>query len=272
MLLLLSLLAILLYFFAAVRQWQRLSLGNSSGSREGDGSLRAQVLAGGALAWILQISVTAQLLVGNDSLNLSIFPTGSLIASIVVMILLLSSLRQRLDNLFIGVFPMAALTLLFSLIVSDSGSSKAYSLGVVAHILLSIVAYAVLTLAAFQAVLLSRQERALKQHHTRGLVASLPPLQVMERLLFEMIFAGFLLLTLALVTGAIYTEDLFAQHLAHKTLLSIIAWVVFAILIGGRLLLGWRSRTALRWTLAGFILLMLAFFGSKAVLELILGS
>ncbi len=267
MLTLLSLVAIVLYLFAAVRQWQRL--GSSSSNSAG---LRGQILAGGTLAWVLQISVTAQLLVQQDTLNLSIFPTGSLIASIVVLILLLSSLRQKLDNLFIGVFPMAGLTLLATLISSESAGSKIYSLGVIAHILLSITAYSVLTLAAFQAVLLSRQERALKQHHTRGLVNSLPPLQVMERLLFEMIFAGFLLLTAALITGALFTEDLFAQHLAHKTLLSIIAWVVFAILLGGRMLLGWRSRTALRWTLAGFILLMLAFFGSKAVLELILGS
>jgi len=95
---------------------------------------------------------------------------------------------------------------------------------------------------------------------------------VMERLLFEMITAGFLLLTLALISGFVFTDDLFAQHLAHKTVLSMIAWVVFATLLGGRYLLGWRSRTALRWTLAGFILLMLAFFGSKAVLELIIGS
>ena len=267
MLTLLSLVAIVLYLFAAVRQWQRLGSNNSENA-----GLRPQILASATLAWVLQISVTAQLLVQQDTLNLSIFPTGSLIASIVVLILLLSSLRQKLDNLFIGVFPMAAVTLLATLVSADSAGSKAYSLGVIAHILLSITAYSVLTLAAFQAVLLSRQERALKQHHTRGLVNSLPPLQVMERLLFEMIFAGFLLLTAALITGALYTEDLFAQHLAHKTLLSIIAWVVFAILLGGRMLLGWRSRTALRWTLAGFILLMLAFFGSKAVLELILGS
>lgn len=264
MLSLLSLVAIVLYLFAAVRQWQRLTTGNSN--------LRSQVFSAGTLAWVLQITVTAQLLIQQGSLNLSIFPAGSLIASIVVLILLLSSLRQKLDNLFVGVFPMAALTLLAAWAVPSSASAKAYSLGVVAHILLSITAYSVLTLAAFQAVLLSRQERALKQHHTRGLVNSLPPLQVMERLLFEMIFAGFLLLTAALITGALFTEDLFAQHLVHKTLLSIIAWIVFALLLGGRTLLGWRSRTALRWTLAGFILLMLAFFGSKAVLELILGN
>jgi ABC-type uncharacterized transport system permease subunit len=79
-------------------------------------------------------------------------------------------------------------------------------------------------------------------------------------------------LTLALITGYIYTDDLFAQHLAHKTLLSLSAWVVFTILLTGRAMFGWRSRTALRWTLSGFVLLMLGFFGSKAVLELILGA
>jgi len=264
MLTLLTIIAIALYLFAAVRQWQRLHSPLPS--------LRAQVFGAGTLAWILQTNVTAQLLLGEGALNLGLFPAGSLIATTVVMILLLSSLRQKLDNLFIGVFPMAAITLLASLLSPESGTAKMYSSGVVAHILLSLIAYSVLTLAAFQAILLSRQERALKQHHTRGLVNSLPPLQVMERLLFDMILAGFITLTLALITGFIYTEDLFAQHLAHKTLLSIIAWIVFAVLLAGRYMLGWRSRTALRWTLAGFILLMLAFFGSKAVLELVIGK
>lgn len=263
MLTLLSISAIALYLFAAVRQWQRLDTNTHA--------LRLQVFGAGTLAWILQTNVTAQLLLGEGALNLSIFPAGSLIATTVVMILLLSSLRQKLDNLFIGVFPMAAITLLASLALPESGDAKEYSSGVIAHILLSLIAYSVLTLAAFQAILLSRQERALKQHHTRGLVNSLPPLQVMERLLFDMILAGFITLTLALITGFVYTDDLFAQHLAHKTILSLIAWCVFAVLLGGRYLLGWRSRTALRWTLAGFILLMLAFFGSKAVLELVLG-
>lgn len=264
MLTLFALTSIVLYAIASYWQWQRMRGPSNTGKQ--------QVLVTGAVALVIQIAVTHQLFLTDAGTNLSIFNTGSLIASTVAFILVISSLRQKLDNLFIGVFPMAALTLIFAALFPSIEDPKPYEGGVVTHILLSILAYSVLTLAAFQAVLLSQQEKALRQHHTRGLLNTLPPLQVMERLLFDMILAGFILLTLSLITGFIFTEDLFAQHLVHKTLLSMISWAVFAILLGGRWVLGWRSRTALRWTLAGFILLMLAFFGSKAVLELILGK
>jgi len=91
----------------------------------------------------------------------------------------------------------------------------------------------------------------------------------MEKLLFDFILAGFIGLTLALLSGFIFLEDLFSQHLVHKTALSIIAWLVFATLLIGRFTIGWRGRTAIRWTLSGFISLMLAYFGSKFVLEFI---
>ena len=94
----------------------------------------------------------------------------------------------------------------------------------------------------------------------------------MERLLFDSITAGFIGLSLALVTGFIFLENLFAQQLVHKTVLGIIAWVVFGILLGGRLMMGWRGKTAIRWTLSGFVTLMLAYFGSKFVLEFLLAS
>jgi ABC-type uncharacterized transport system permease subunit len=94
----------------------------------------------------------------------------------------------------------------------------------------------------------------------------------METLLFDAIIIGFVCLSLSLVSGMIFLENMFAQHLAHKTILSILAWLVFAILLAGRWLAGWRGRTAIRWTLGGFISLMLAYFGSKFVLEVILAA
>ena len=92
----------------------------------------------------------------------------------------------------------------------------------------------------------------------------------MEKLLFQLIGAGFVLLSISLISGLLFVEDLFAQHLVHKTVLSIIAWFVFGILLAGRIWQGWRGQTAIRWTLGGFLALMLAYFGSKIVLELIL--
>jgi ABC-type uncharacterized transport system permease subunit len=98
----------------------------------------------------------------------------------------------------------------------------------------------------------------------------MPPLQTMEALLFQIIAVGELLLSVALLSGFVYLEDIFAQHLMHKTVLSIFAWLVFAVLLWGRWRLGWRGKLAIRWTLAGFVALMLAYFGSKFVLELVL--
>jgi ABC-type uncharacterized transport system permease subunit len=110
----------------------------------------------------------------------------------------------------------------------------------------------------------------LHRRHPGGFIRSLPPLQTMESLLFEMIGAGFLLLTVALISGFAFLEDMFEQRLVHKTVLSIIAWFVFGTLLWGRFRFGWRGQTAITWTLSGFVILMLAYFGSKAVIELIL--
>ena len=92
----------------------------------------------------------------------------------------------------------------------------------------------------------------------------------MEDTLYDLVFVGFGLLTAAIVTGFVFVDDVFAQHLAHKTVLTVLAWSVFGMLILGRFAWGWRGMVAVRWTLTGFILLLLGFFGSKVVLEVIL--
>ena len=99
----------------------------------------------------------------------------------------------------------------------------------------------------------------------------MPALQTQESLLFQSLGLGFFLLSLSLVSGVMFVDDLLAQHLAHKTILSIATWLVFAVLLWGRWRHGWRGRTATRWTLWGFALLALAYFGSKVVLEMVLG-
>jgi len=103
------------------------------------------------------------------------------------------------------------------------------------------------------------------------LVMRLPPLQTMERLLFQLIFFGFFLLTLTLLSGLLFVHDLFGQHLVHKTFLSFAAWLIFGGLLIGRLRYGWRGRSAIRWVMYGYVTLILAYFGSKLILEQILG-
>jgi len=122
-----------------------------------------------------------------------------------------------------------------------------------------------------QAAFLSYQNYQLKHHHPAGIVSKFPPLQDMEIFLFELLWVGEILLGLGIVLGFVFIEDFAAQEgLIHKTVFSILAWVVFAGLLWGRHQLGWRGSTAIRGTITGFVLLLLGFYGSKFVLEFIL--
>lgn len=261
MLILFTASAIIIYLAAAVMQVKNLQQGNRFSPTKVKGIALA---AFAAHSYAVSLDLHRPM-----GIHLDFFSVGSLIAWLVVAMVLLSSLRQRIDNLFIGVFPMAAISLIFALFAPDTNIAKDFETGLVIHILLSIMAYSIFTLSVFQAVLLAKQEYQLKHHHTRGLIKSLPPLQIMEKLLFEMIWTGFILLTASLVTGFLVFDDLFAQHLVHKTALSIIAWLLYVVLLIGRHVMGWRSQKAVRWTVGSFTLLMLAFFGSKFVLELL---
>ncbi len=100
----------------------------------------------------------------------------------------------------------------------------------------------------------------------------LPPLLAMETVLFRLIGAGFLLLTATLVSGIFFSEEVFGRALRfdHKTIFTFAAWFVFGALLVGRVVFGWRGRTALRWTLTGFAMLMLAYVGSRFVIEVLL--
>jgi ABC-type uncharacterized transport system permease subunit len=140
-----------------------------------------------------------------------------------------------------------------------------------AHILLSMGAAALLFAAAVTALLLVFLDRRLRSRRIADLPKVLPPLDTLEKVMFRLIGGGFVLLTLALLTGFIFVTNLFAQHLVHKTVLALIAWVLFGVLLIGRIRHGWRGRSAMRWTLSGFGVLVLSYFGSKFVLEYLLG-
>ncbi|WP_296803216.1 cytochrome c biogenesis protein CcsA [Thiolapillus sp.] len=206
-----------------------------------------------------------------QGVNFSFFNAVSFAAWVIALLYLLAALSKPIESLGVVLLPIAACTLLLDyffpgvrLLSPDTNWELR------AHVISSILAYSVLAMAAVQAVLLAIQDRHLRKHHPGGFIRALPPLQTMEGLMFEMITIGFILLTLALASGFVFLDDMFAQHLVHKTLLSILAWLAFAVLLWGRYRFGWRGRTAIRWTLTGFIVLALAYFGSKAVVELIL--
>ncbi len=260
-------LAIVLYLVASILLVMRLAGLVTAGPLARTGAMS---LAFGAV--LLHAAVLLPSLQTGAGLNLGFFNAASLIALLTAALLLLAALRRPVENLGVALLPLAALSILLTLIYpSQHIVGQALSWQIETHILLSVLAYSVLGLAALQALLLALQNRQLHNRRPGGFVRALPPLQTMEQLLFQMIGTGFVLLSLSLVTGALFLEDIFAQHLVHKTVLSLLAWVVFAGLLAGRWRYGWRGRTAIRWTLSGFVFLMLAYFGSKLVLELLLG-
>jgi len=135
------------------------------------------------------------------------------------------------------------------------------------HAWCALLAYATLAIAALLALMLWAQERALRRREFHGWLRALPPLTELESLLFRTIAVGFVLLTATLLTGVLFVEDLFEQHLVQKTVLSVLSWLLFGGLLAGRWRYGWRGATAVRWTLSAMLLLVLAFFGSKFLLE-----
>jgi ABC-type uncharacterized transport system permease subunit len=141
------------------------------------------------------------------------------------------------------------------------------------HLLISMLAYSLFTIASLHVLLMALLERRLHGGELPAALQKLPPLLTMETLLFRIITAGFVLLTLTLATGIVFTEELFgkAMRFNHKTVFGILSWFIFAALLGGRQIYGWRGRVAVRWTLTGFLMLVLAYVGSKFVLEVVLG-
>ena len=254
------------YFFGGLSTGLRLF-----GAEEAWRPPRNLGIALGFIGLVLHALMLYQELFTAGGLNLSFFNAVSLAAWTVAALLLISALTKPVENLAILAFPLAAIMILLDARYPGSrllADGAGWALQV--HVLTSMLAYSLLTLASAQAILLAVQDNHLRRHHPGGFIRTLPPLQTMESLLFEMIGLGFVLLTVSLLTGFAYLENMFAQHLVHKTVLSIVAWLAFAMLLWGRYRFGWRGRTAIRWTLVGFAVLMLAYFGSKAVIELVL--
>jgi len=258
--------AALLYFIGGLSTGLRLF-----GAEESWRPPRSLALGLGFAGLLLHGAMLYHELFTAGGLNLSFFNAVSLAAWTVVGLLLVSSLTKPVENLAILALPLAAITVVLDLrFPGNHLLSEQAGWELRLHVLTSMLAYSLLTLASAQALLLAVQDNHLRRHHPGGFIRALPPLQTMESLLFEMISLGFILLSIALATGFLYLEDMFAQHLVHKTVLSIVAWIAFATLLWGRYRFGWRGRKAIRWTLVGFAVLMLAYFGSKAVIELIL--
>ncbi len=223
------------------------------------------------IALLISFAITAQAIGfsnfwSEDGIIFGLANSASFASWLIVILLFLASFTKPVHALGILVYPIAAMTILFGIVFPDSGD-KIIPLSIASHVFLSITAYALLALSLCQSVLLKIQETHLHERKINGFINKLPALQTMEGLLFQSLRMGFYLLTLSLLTGFFFIEDFFAQHLIYKTTLSLVAWVIFAALVVGRKVFGWRGKQAILATQVGFGVLLVAYFGSKFVIE-----
>ena len=224
------------------------------------------------LFWLLAIIFHAYSMVpildNNYSVNLSINYALITVAFIISITLYISSIVGNTQFLGIIILPIISVIFLFDF--SNIPVNVSLNNFLFIHVIISLISYSILCLSAAQSLILKIQEKKLQTNQPIGIITSLPSLDAMDNLLFKILALGVLFLSASLLTGFIFLEDIFAQHLAHKTILSILAWVIFILLIFSRKIYGWRGSKAANITLVGFFILFLSYFGTKTVLEIIL--
>lgn len=208
----------------------------------------------------------------SGTLSLGLVHVLSLILWLTILVYWLAHFFYPLASLNALVLPLAALAAMLPLIFPSRAVPQLASWAFDAHVLAALLAYSLFTIAVLHATLMLLVENSLHRARLPGLLRNLPALLTMETLLFRIIGAGFVLLTLTLVSGSIFSEQIFgkAWQFNHKVLFGFISWAVFGVLLAGHHFYGWRGRKAVGWTMSGFGFLLLAYIGSKFVLEVIL--
>lgn len=206
----------------------------------------------------------------ENGLNFGLYNVLSLIAWEIAAIALIGLLWSSFRGLGAILLAVASAACAVTLLQAQTTELTPLSIPLQLHVVTSLLAHSLIAVGAVLSVAALAQDRRLKAASTGGLMNLLPPLAAMERLIFTVAIVGFVGLLLSIATGIVFVEDLFAQHLIHKTVLSLIALVLFGTLIIGRALAGWRGRSALYLYLGGFAMLVLAYFGTKFVLEILL--
>ncbi len=223
----------------------------------------------------LHTVLLAQSAFGGNGLSLGIGNAMSAILWLTVLIYWVGNFFQRLEGLQSLVLPVAAVATLLPAVFPPLHSLPNTEFAAFRiHLLIALLAYSLFTIASLHVLLMALLERRLHDGALPRMLQNMPPLLTMEKLLFRIIWAGFIVLTMTLASGVIFSEELFgkAARFNHKTVFGVLSWLIFAALLFGRHIYGWRGRVAVRWTLAGFLALVLAYIGSKFVLEVLLGK
>ena len=206
-----------------------------------------------------------------EGMELSIGTTVSVIGLQLALIAMISGLESSLRGLSGGMLLLAGLIGIMAGGNIPSHETVIMSMQVRSHILISLFSYGLLTVGAIVAIYALIQEARLRASMFSPVNRLFAPLETTEKLLFGITSAGFLSLLIAVLSGFAFVENLFAQHLVHKTVLSLLALVIFGVLLVGREFAGWRGKRAVYLYLLGFMILCLAYFGSRYILEEILG-
>lgn len=251
----------LLYFFATAQLLQRFKQDRPSKNTQTFN--RSKLLIFAITAALLHLYSFSHNLVIDNTIVFSLGMGLSLISWIAVMVLLITNINKATENLGVFIFPISALTTLAPM-VGFEGNPLPYALG--SHVLISITAYSIMGLAAAQAALYAVQEKRFQKRQLTTLFKNLPPLQVMEKTLVQMVLIGFIFLSFALLSGVFFLEDIFAQHLVHKTFFAILAWLTYGLFLFGHFRFGWRGQKAAYYILWAYFLLILSYIGTEAIL------
>ncbi|MBT8078287.1 MAG: cytochrome c biogenesis protein CcsA [Gammaproteobacteria bacterium] len=247
------------------------ALSRLPGLSESEGVLRAVAFISAATGLVWHTFVLWSLLVFPGGIGLSLGNTASFIGAQLALIAVIGAVEARLRGLSAGLLLLGAFAAAFTNFAHTGQSGDPVSWQMRAHILISLFAYGLLSVGAIVALFALVQDRRLSRAQLAPSNRLFAPLETNERLLNGIATGGFVVLLVAVFSGFSFVEDLFAQHLVHKTALSLLALLLFGVLLAGRRFAGWRGRRAVYLYLGGFAVLCLAYFGSRFILENVLG-
>lgn len=254
-----ALLASLLYVFASAFIWQKIQHPTQD-------DIRPKIIKIIAVAIALHLYALSTTLLVDSNIYFDLGNGLSLVSILASIILLITHLNKPTEALGIFIYPITALSTLAPLAI-ENRIELPLELG--SHVMISIAAYSIMGIATAQAILYGVQERNFKAKRLTKLMKALPPLQVMESTLLQLVKIGFVFLTFALISGVFFVDDLFEQHLIHKTFFAILAWVVYGIFLFGQAKYGWRGQTAAQYTIWAYFLLILSYIGTTIIITTI---